>query len=397
MRDRGKRRVRRSWGSRVLTWVVGLVVLLLVVELVVFCVSTWQLARWVERTLTVSPHLWSSPVEVTDVTADSVTLKQVKGGPTWLDASQVYGLDWGSGWGFVTAVQSDKGSTVVRGLQVMAGPRPTAGSTARFSRDAYPTDPRRAFPDAQVSELTVRGATADLPAYFVPGRSRTWAVLVHGAGANRSEMFRLMTSTMAAGLPSLDITYRGDQETGGGFARLGTTEWRDLEAAVKLAEERGASNVVLVGVSMGGAIVADFLEHSDLAGDVTGVVLDSPLLDFHAAVALAADGGQSVHVPLLGSGPVASAAIRLARARTDLDGSPTDHLADTSWLKVPTLLLHGEDDPRVPVDSSRALAAAKPDLVTAHYVAKAGHVESWNEGPPTYDRWVREFLRPFGA
>jgi fermentation-respiration switch protein FrsA (DUF1100 family) len=126
-------------------------------------------------------------------------------------------------------------------------------------------------------------------------------------------------------------------------------------------------------------------------------VLDSPLLDFRAAVRLAADEGQALDVPLLGSGPVAGAAIRLARARTPLDGAPTDHLSNTSWLKVPTLLLHGESDPRVPVDGSRALERAKPDLVTAHNVPRARHVEAWNEGPTTYDRWVRDFLGPFGA
>ena len=232
---------------------------------------------------------------------------------------------------------------------------------------------------------------------FVPGKGRTWAVLVHGAGATRAEMFRLMRTTMDLGMPSLDIAYRGDQETGGGFARLGATEWQDLETAVRYAKDHGAQDVVVLGASMGGSIAATFLERSDLAEDVKALVLDSPLLSFVPAVELAARNGEGFPVPLLGDGPVARAAIMLARARTPLDGSRSDHLDDTRWLRVPTLVMHGESDPRVPVATSQQLEKARPDDVTVDVVPDAGHVESWNADPAAYERRVRQFLEPFGA
>jgi len=376
---------------------VATLVLLVLAELGTFAVAAWQLSRWVETTLTIGPSLWSSPVLVREVTPSTVTLEQVEGGPTWLAASEVYGLDWGTGWGFVTGVREDDGTRVVRGLEVVSGEPPQAGATARFSRDVYPVDGRRAFPDEPVSELTVRAPTADLPAWFVPGEGDTWAVLVHGAGSPRSEMFRFMRTTIDLGMPSLSISYRGDQETGGGFARIGATEWEDLEAAVRTAHRRGARDVVLLGASMGGSVIATFLERSDLAGEVRAVVLDSPLLDFGPAVARAAEAGAAVDVPLLGDGPVAAAAIRLARARTPLDGSRTDHVSDTSWLDVPLLVLHGRSDPRVPVRTTEELARKRPDDVTAVVIDGAGHVEGWNAGPEDFERRVRAFLRPFRA
>ena len=50
---------------------------------------------------------------------------------------------------------------------------------------------------------------------------------------------------------------------------------------------------MLVGYSMGGAMVAEFMGRSALADSVAGVVLDSPVLDWSAVVALGArkEGG----------------------------------------------------------------------------------------------------------
>ena len=47
---------------------------------------------------------------------------------------------------------------------------------------------------------------------------------------------------------------------------------------------------LLVGQSMGGSIVAAFLERSPLAAKVARIVLDAPMLDLHAAVNHQVDG-----------------------------------------------------------------------------------------------------------
>ncbi len=104
------------------------------------------------------------------------------------------------------------------------------------------------------------------PAWYVAGRrpdAETWAILVHGKGGSRREMFRMTRATVAAGLPSLDITYRNDEgrpQDPSGYYQYGRTEWRDLEGAVAYAAARGAERVVLGADSMGGAIVASYLE-----------------------------------------------------------------------------------------------------------------------------------------
>ena len=61
-----------------------------------------------------------------------------------------------------------------------------------------------------------------------------------------------------------------------------------------------------------------------------------------------------------------------------MDWSAVDYLDDTSWVRVPTLVVHGTGDPRVPVTVSQQLAAAEPELVTLETFPDALHVESWN-------------------
>jgi len=46
----------------------------------------------------------------------------------------------------------------------------------------------------------------------------------------------------------------------------------------------------------------------------------------------------------------------------------------------------------VPVETSDALAQARPDLVTYHRVPEATHARSWNIDPEKYEAAVRKFL-----
>jgi pimeloyl-ACP methyl ester carboxylesterase len=96
------------------------------------------------------------------------------------------------------------------------------------------------------------------------------------------------------------ISYRNDAGAPPdptGMLRYGRTEWQDLAAAAQYALGHGARRLLLVGSSMGGAIVISFLERSPLAGRVAGVILDSPMTDFGRAV----DHGASRQtLPLVG-------------------------------------------------------------------------------------------------
>lgn len=261
-------------------------------------------------------------------------------------------------------------------------------ATADVTADAEQTLGRQ----VRTVEYTSPGGT--FPAWFVPGEESTWAILTHGKGGEPSETLRAMRTTVDLGLPSLAITYRNDEgapQDPTGFYGYGSTEWRDLEGAVQYALDHGAKDVVLVGYSMGGAITAAFLDRSDLADEVSRVVLDSPMLDLGETVSF---GASQRTLPAIGELPesLTWTAKQLASARYDVDWSRLDYLDDTAWLDIPALVLHGDADLTVPLTTSRELARHRTDLVDLVVFEDAGHVRAWDEDPDRYAQELREFL-----
>ena len=81
----------------------------------------------------------------------------------------------------------------------------------------------------------------------------------------------------------------------------------------------------------------------------------------------------------------------MAGWRYGVDWSAMDYLPGT-WLKVPTLDVHGAGDLTVPVSTSNELKAAHPKLVQEIVVPHAPHVGSWNVDPRAYGAHEGAFL-----
>jgi len=177
------------------------------------------------------------------------------------------------------------GAAVVsfRASDALLVPRPVATPDGRL-------DPATAYglPFATVHVAEPLGRA---PAWYVRGRTATWAVIVHGMGAPRAEALPMLPLLHSRGFAALVITYRNDPGAPSSpdrLSHLGADEWRDLDAAVGYAVAHGAARVVLVGYSIGGEIVCNFLRHSASTGRVDAVVLDSPVLEWRGPLATAA-------------------------------------------------------------------------------------------------------------
>ena len=149
---------------------------------------------------------------------------------------------------------------VTRRVEDIRGPL-AQGTRVAFDQSVWEGNPRsaRAFP---YREIEFPSQLGPMPAWRVPGRGGTWAIFVHGHNAERNEGLRVLASLRRAGLPSLLISYRNDPgapPSEDGLLHLGQTEWRDVESAARYAVRRGARSLVLVGASMGGAIVSQFI------------------------------------------------------------------------------------------------------------------------------------------
>lgn len=280
---------------------------------------------------------------------------------------------------------------VERDFTALVGEPPTGRAHARLDPYAFPSHPSHV--GLAHRDVVVPGPLGDAPAWVVPGESDTWVVAVHGRGADRGEALRLLPAAVAEGCPALVITYRNDGEapsTDDRVLRFGATEWEDLAAAVDWARSQGARQVVPVGYSMGGSLVAFLLRHRGTEG-VAGVILDAPLLSLGATL-LTQGRASGLRGPVLSS--VLFGTRTWARLRAAFDPMAVEHVAAlTDLLDVPCLLFHGALDETTPPEPSDALAAARPDVVRYHRVDGAGHVESWNADPDAYTAAVRGFLR----
>lgn len=323
----------------------------------------------------------------------SVTLSTTDG-PDELLVPAVWGLEWPTGYGQLTDLVRSDDETVEWRLELMSGSPPEVGDLVDLDVRAFPGDPLAAH-GITYADVIYPTSLGENPAWFIDGDSSTWAVLVHGNGLTRRDVLRPVPMLVAGGYPTLVITYRNHPQAPAdpsGRLHYGLTEWEDLEAAIEYALDRGAADVVLVGYSMGGGIVTNFLYESPLADLVRGVVLDAPMLDLGAAVDL---GAENRNLPLIGlpiPDTLTATAKWMAGLRYDLEWGRLDYLERAGEIAVPILLFHGVEDDIVPVETSDALADLLPDLVTYHRVEEAQHLESWNLGPERYQQLVVAFL-----
>jgi uncharacterized protein len=386
----------RRWLRRLLWSMLAVVVAL---ALVFFAGGGWYFAGQIRSgALAVEPGTALpayTDVRVVGVAPGLVRLRAIGSQPA-LFKPELNGIAWRGGIGRLGASAAVSGSVVTRPLAVVSGSAPRAGQFAGLDTSYFLGDPGTAL-GIPVRNVVVPGPLGPLPAWYFPGRGSTFVIGVHGRNSTRNSLLRVVSIVHEMGFPALSVTYRNDRGVArdrSGYLRYGETEWRDLQAAVQWALAHGARHVVLAGLSMGGGIVAAFLEHSPLAPKVTRVVLDAPMLDLQATVAY---GASQRSLPVIGGSipaPLVWTAETIASGRFGVDWSGTDYLANTSWLMVPALVVHGTGDTTVPISTSIRLKQLRPSLVTLARFPGAGHVESWNVDRARYTALLESFLSP---
>ncbi|HKB50474.1 MAG TPA: alpha/beta hydrolase [Solirubrobacterales bacterium] len=367
-----------GWLRRNRRWLIGGGFALLALIAVLAAVS------WHFSSAVLVPDRWSWP--------EDVTVEGLAPGRVVLSRSEdterpgVYGLDWQAGHAIAGAITAQDNDSVTRQLRSVSGYLPV-GRKVAVDADVYAGDPRQAL-GLPFSDVRIPGELGPMPAWLIPARGDTWAIVVHGINGNLREGLRPTPTLHHAGLPTLLITYREDlgaPSSPDGFHHMGLTEWRDLEAAARYALAHGARRLVLAGYSMGGAIVTQFMEHSPLAPRVAGLVLDAPALNWKKILEFNAT---RMGFPAFTATPVEWA----IDARIDADWASLDALEHPADFHLPILLFHGADDKVVPISTSDDFAAELPRWVTYYRVPEAGHTEAWNVDPRLYERRLTSFL-----
>ncbi|HET9163644.1 MAG TPA: alpha/beta fold hydrolase [Solirubrobacterales bacterium] len=367
-----------AWYRRRWRWLAAATIALLVALGIGVAIS-WHFS---DAVLVPDHSPWPESTEVLGVSPKRISLARSEDS----ERPGVYGLDWPGGHAVIGAIEHESGDAVVRKLLSSHGYL-VAGRKVLVEADVYAGNPREAL-GIPFSTVPVADELGLMPDWLIRGRSRTWTIVVHGINGTPQEGLHLLPALRRAGLPTMLIAYREDlgaPPSPDGFHHMGLTEWRDLQAAAGYALAHGARRLVLVGYSMGGAIVAQFMQKSSLAGRVAGLVLDAPVLDWKRTIEF---NSEEMGLPGFAALPV----IWAIGARVDADWDSLDALAHPEAFHLPILLFHGTDDKVVPISGSDDFAAELPRWVTYYRVPEAGHTQAWNVDPRLYERRLSAFL-----
>ncbi len=342
---------------------------------------------------------------------DDVTVLSVEDGTVTLRATPDttspgrYGLwlDRGAGHARLGAVVGQEGSgraaTVTRELlgvdvgELEPGP-------ARWNKYFYCGTPGSAH-GLDYEDVLVTSDVGDLPTWLVPpapdADTGDWAVLVHGRSAMREETLRALPVLHRLGFTSLVPMYRNDigaPPSADGRYSLGLSEWRDVDAAMRYALAHGARRLVLLGWSMGGAIVLQALNRSDVAHRVHRVVLNGPVIDWGSVLAHQAD----LHFIPRPIDHLARGLLRSKISRLLLHISEPVDVAATNWvdradeLGHRIFIIHSATDETVPFGPSLDLSRRRPGLVHTFVWPNARHCQEWNTNPSLWEDLVASFL-----
>lgn len=246
-------------------------------------------------------------------------------------------------------------------------------------------------------DVTLQVDDIALAAWWIPGHgsnATTSVVLVHGHSANMSKLLRQhapMLHEAGYSLFLLDLRNHGASGDGpDGYVTYGTTEQRDVLAAVRHVRENAstygvdANRIVLYGQSMGAATAI----LTAAAETIHAVVADSSYASFRDQ---AHRDGQTRGYPRFVVDWVVDRMDRFAPEPP----SHADVLEVIADVQAPVLLAHCRNDARLSAESLDNLRARRPDArvwdqVCPHGDSPDHHVDGW--ATPGYNATVLDFL-----
>jgi alpha-beta hydrolase superfamily lysophospholipase len=383
--------------------ILGLATLTVSAVSVSVAVGAGILAAVMARAVVTPPKRQNDDIRVLACDLDGGTVTVQATPDALLPGTYGFWFSGDSGHARLGRIVSHTGHTVTRVLESVDFGDVTRATAGRWSGWVYLGPWALGVPHQNVLIPTERGSA---PAWLIPADDEwaegealgsDWVIQVHGRGVRRQETLRAVAAFRESGYTSLLISYRNDGDapaSADGRYGLGDTEWKDVEAALEFAREHGAQRVVLMGWSMGGAIVLQTVARAHNRALISGIVLDSPAIDWADVVAFQ---GRLLRLPAaIAQGAMGVMGHRWGSAVTGqqepIQFDRLDVVTRAATLNVPILLMHSDDDGYVPSTGSRALAAARPDIVTFVPFSEARHTKLWNHDPVPWNAAITSWL-----
>lgn len=220
-----------------------------------------------------------------------------------------------------------------------------------------------------------------LEAWFVPHAETKGLVLMFPGYAESKESLLPSASTLhAIGYSLLLVDFRGAGGSSGGETSLGVREAKDVARSVEYAHVQWPGQpIVLYGMSMGAAAVMRAIVAEGV--QVEAAILESP---FNRLLSTVRSRFHSMGLP---GTPGSELVVFWGSVQQGFNGFEHNPEEYAAAIECPTLVLHGDNDPRVTTDEVRSIYARLPGTKQLAVIDGAGH-----ESLAVYarDAWTRE-------
>ncbi len=211
------------------------------------------------------------------------------------------------------------------------------------------------------------GRGVALEAWLVPRPDAHGAVvLFHGHAASKDSQLREAKAFHGMGLNALLVDFYGSGGSGGNGTSIGYYEALDVTQAFAYAQRLPRPGpVLLYGTSMGAAAVLKAVADDDLRP--AALILECP---FDSLLGTVRHRFTSRGVP---SFPLADLLVFWGGAQEGFNGFRYRPVDSAARVRVPTLLMNGDQDEWVRVDEARAIFDALKGPKTLQLFAGVGH------------------------
>lgn len=264
----------------------------------------------------------------------------------------------------------ERATVLLTGVDV---PRPAIGDT--------PADAGLRYESLRFAS----GHGPDLEAWSIPvERPKGLVVLFHGYAASKSSLLPQARILRELGWQPILVDFFGSGGSTGTSTTLGVLEAKDVAAALEIARAQAVTPLVLYGISMGGAAVLR-------AVAVEGARPDALIVEgtYDTLIDTVRNRFRTMSVP---QWPAAELLLFWGGRQQGFDAFAHNPVAYAAQVEVPTLVLHGENDPRVTLEEAHHLHRAFGRHGELCVVPGAGHVTLAAAAPEPWRAAVGEFL-----
>lgn len=263
------------------------------------------------------------------------------------------------------------------------------GSTAGTSGTAWKQDDKLWLTESGRTLSLTSEDGLSLSAYLVSQEgSHRYAVVCHGYQSRARDMGTFARHFYDLGFSVLAPDARGHGNSEGDYIGMGWPERRDIVAWCKqLVAQDPQAEILLFGISMGGATVMMTSGEADLPANVKSIVEDCGYTSAWGEFA-----GQLKAQFGLPTFPIMDVTNLITQMRAGYDLKAASALDQVKKSVTPTLFIHGDADTFVPFsmldEVYNAAACPKEKLV----IPGAGHAEASSKDAALYWGTVEAFL-----